>query len=551
MILSSNHPNSWQVRSRRGPSKRVTRIVNVYQPQRLSTGEIPQGFGDYIRGSLSVLQTATKLGIEFDMAIHHPLAQWLRPVADYKISLGEIKFIATHQGCIKALNQCLTSTLFVYVHAFPDPVSESDRTFVWTRLQPNDSMAQYRAEVYASLKIVPRQYEVIHVRCGDHHIQDLHRHFQTNEYESYTDAPSFLVREALARMRPGTTYVVLSDNAALKRAIRDQFDGAIVRESEILHLGTSETFAAAGVRDTLLDFYLITDAARVTAFSTYSHGSGFSQWACELRNVPYTCTFCSNAQLTVVYKTYGADLPWIKYSLQSLQKFVVYYTSLVLYCHDEAVAELHTLLDELSLVATVIPVTYTMHGYIQQMVVKAESYKDIDTPYVVILDSDVVFTASFDLRTLVDGKIHWTYSTQHTLPGASEWKVWKSAYEAMTRTSQTMHFMSNHFPFVLTRASMETAAVEFQRMHGMNYSEFCRARLQQLNIAVGACIRENFEALATVFEEFEWLGFSCMHHSPHDYTFSTSSIRKVPCKQFWSHGGIDAVQEELKIALSM
>jgi len=387
---------------------------------------------------------------------------------------------------------------------------------------------------------------VIHIRCGDKHISDAHHQFQTGKMERFRPVPTDYVAEALAQMIPGKKYVILSDNAEVKLAIQAQFEGALVRESEILHLGTSVGFSATGVRDTLLDFYILGDAARVTALSAYSHGSGFSQWACDLRKVPYTCTFISSAKFTIVYKTFGPDLPWLKYSLNSVKKYVAHYTALVIYCHDAAVEALRMILADLSLAATVIPVAYTMHGYIQQQVVKLECFKEVETPYVVLMDSDVMFTAPFDLRFLMQGKISWTYSKKAVPPIGPEWTTWKEAYEAKTKTPQTIHFMSNNFPFVLTRTSMATAAEEFQKLHGVDYTAFCKARLDALQLPAGGAIRDYFAELATVFTEFEWLGFSCMHHSSDDYYFTTNVVRNVPAKQFWSHGGVDAVDAELK-----
>jgi len=540
-LLSADNPNSWQYRSRP-----TLRIINVYQTQKLSSGHIPQGFGDYVRGSLSVLQTARRLGLEFDMAIQHPLAQWLQPAQKYTNKVTDIQFMETQTQCRYIIQACKSTRLFVYVHAFPDPVTDVDREEVWSHLQPNAAMTTYRAAVYAAMKITPGQYEVMHIRCGDSHIRDAHIQFQTGAMERYDPVPADFVSEALARMTPGIKYVVLSDNHEVKSAIQAQFVGAIVRESEILHLGTSVTFSAAGVRDTLLDFYILGDAARVTALSAYSHGSGFSQWACELRKVPYKCTFISSAKFTFVYKTYGPDLPWLKYSLKSIKKYVANFAALVIYCHDEAVNDLHGLLREVDMDARVIPVHYTMHGYIQQQIVKLECYKDVETPYLVIMDSDVMFTAPFDLRTLMQEKISWTYSTKAATSSALEWSVWKEAYEAMTKTPHTVHFMTNHFPFVLTRTSLVTAADEFQKLHGVDYTAFCEARLHALQLPANATVREYFAELATVFTEFEWIGFSCMRHSPQDYYFTTKVVRNVPATQFWSHGGVDAVDAILK-----
>jgi hypothetical protein len=504
---------------------------------------IPQGLGDYIRGSLSVLQTARKLHIGFDMCIQHPVAKWLNAATPYKVD--DVQYIVTNEQCLMALDARKSSNLFVYVHAFPQSVTDEERAIVWSKLQPNASMINYKKTTYASMGIEPKEYEVIHIRCGDKHIQEAHRHHQTNQLEDFEEIDKGVVSEAVQCMQPGVKYVVLSDNNDVKRLIKEQMESVVIRESKIIHMGTSNYFEHEGVRDTLLDFYILADAKRVTSLSSYSHGSGFSQWACEMKKVPYTCKFIPFKKVTVVYKTYGPDLQWLKYSLISLQKFVVF-SEIVIYVHDAAQEELQVLLKELGLSARVIPVTYTMNGYVQQMIVKAECYKDVSTPYVVILDSDTVFMSHFDLRTLVESKIQWTYSKKSERPEMKEWVVWKEAYEAMTRTKQTMHFMSTSFPFVFTRSSMERASTEFRNLHGVDYTEFCMDRLQKRNLAIDSDVKDNFTALATVFAEFEWLGFSCMKHSCQDYFFTTNQQRNVPIKQFWSHGGLtDEVLKEL------
>lgn len=538
-MIPWDHPKSWRSRFNRV----MPTIVNVYQTRPLSCGVVPQGLGDYIRGSLSVLQTARKLNIGFDMFIQHPVAKWLKAATQY--TPNEIEYIVTNEQCLRALDARKSSNLFVYVHSFPQPVSDEERAIVWSKLQPSFSMISYKKAEYEAMGIHPGEYEVIHIRCGDKHIQHEHRHFQTNQREQFEEVHPGVVASAIQCMTPGVNYVVLSDNNAVKRAINAQFEGAIVRDSSILHLGTSNTFSDDGVRDTLLDFYIMTDAKRVTSLSAYSHGSGFSQWACELRKVPYTCKYMSFKDVTVVYKTYGPDLPWLRHSLLNLKKFVVY-TELLIYVHDASEDNLKQMLTDIGVVARVLPVCYRMNGYVQQMIVKAECYKDVTTPYVVILDSDTIFTARFDLHILVEDKIQWTYSNKTEKPHLNEWVVWKDAYEAMTRTNQSMHFMSTSFPFVFTRSSMERAATEFNHLHGVDYATFCMDRLQKRNLAIDSSVTDNFTALATVFSEFEWLGFSCMTHSPKDYFFTTKQSRKVPIKQYWSHGGLtDEVLKEL------
>lgn len=256
--------------------------------------------------------------------------------------------------------------------------------------------------------------------------------------------------------------------------------------------------------------------------------------------------------ITIVYKTYEQDLQWLKYSLLSVKKYVINYKTILIYCHDKAIDALVRLLADIQIDATVLPVQYDYHGYIKQMVVKCLCYKDITTKYIAILDSDTIFTNHYDLDNLIrsDGRIEWIYSQKASNSSGPEWVVWKQAFEDMTKTPQTTHFMSNGFPFVFTRESLENADTAFKDLHKMDYNEFCMRRLQGKNITIYDKITDKFLILATVFEEFEWLGYYCKHNSP-DYVFldnkhNSRNIWPI-LKQYWSHGTITpSIKKEIE-----
>ena len=279
-----------------------------------------------------------------------------------------------------------------------------------------------------------------------------------------------------------------------------------------------------------------------------------------VRNIPryfIVYTLYKMNDITIMYKTYENDIEWLKYSLLSVRKYIKGYKNIVIYCHDKALEKLHTMLKDIDMSITVIPVTYDFHGYIKQMVVKCECYKDIHSKYIVIFDSDLLFTDYYDLNNLIgsNGKIQWLYSKKTATSVGPEWHVWKKSFEDMTKTPQDIHFMSNGFPFIFTRESLEKAAIAFQTLHNMSYSEFCISRLNNNNIKIHDKILDTFPILATIFEEFEWLGFYCKSSSL-DYEFlnSNCSGREVhsKTKQYWSHGGLTLeIEREIKKTLEM
>jgi hypothetical protein len=245
---------------------------------------------------------------------------------------------------------------------------------------------------------------------------------------------------------------------------------------------------------------------------------------------------------TIVYKTYATDFAWLEYSLKTLKKFTSGFDRILIYCHDTDCKDLLAMLIVWNLESDcdVIPIQYNYCGYIKQMVTKAMCFQDVTTSHVVILDSDVVFTNGVDFRSLINesGKIPWRIIEKHDEP-QSVWTVWKKAYEDMTKTPQDVHFMENHFPFVFTAGSLRDAHNKFIELHGLTYEEFCLKRCNQLNLAPDTPTLPHFGTLATVFEEFEWLGFYCRAWSDH-YEFYRGEHRSIrnSTKQYWSHGGI-------------
>lgn len=247
---------------------------------------------------------------------------------------------------------------------------------------------------------------------------------------------------------------------------------------------------------------------------------------------------------TIVYKTYKPDLKWLKYSLLSLQKFVTGFEEIIIYCHDVCCGELYALTSQLEIACRIIDVSYDYNGYMKQMVVKATCYKDVNTKYIVMVDSDVIFNNNICVSDLVepDGKIKWYYLT--SLPPGDIHLVWKDSYENMTKTVQDRHYMMNHFPFVFTTESLKCANEKFIEIHGIDYAEFCKKGCGKFNIKTHESVTSRFLDLAKIFEEFEWIGFYCQHFSD-DYIFIDSNLRtkSSPATQFWSHGGIT---EEIK-----
>jgi hypothetical protein len=274
----------------------------------------------------------------------------------------------------------------------------------------------------------------------------------------------------------------------------------------------------------------------------------------EKREMP-TQSFGQN--FTIVYKTYEKDIEWLKYSLLSLQKYLDFSNifELIIYTRDIGYVELCNMLDEINMKTFVdykiIPITYDYHGYIKQRVVKLNSYKDCETEYIAVLDSDVLLYKQLNFNEYIkeNNKIKWYYLKKDDHQNNRVFDIWKNGSEDTTRTVKKAHYMSNGFPFIFTKRSLEDGANKFKEIHHGDYDSYCYNRCSAENINIDDNIVSNFFTLAKVFAEMEYIGHYCHYYSsdyifiPSSYCRLVSQMRKINPElcfvQNWSHGGID------------
>lgn len=243
---------------------------------------------------------------------------------------------------------------------------------------------------------------------------------------------------------------------------------------------------------------------------------------------------------TIVYLTYGQDLPWLNMSLYSVRKYVRNYKDIVIYCHDQVIDDLNRVLSlypELK-ISKVIPVTYNYHGYIKSMVTRCFCFRDIESEYYMFVDCDCEFTTRFEPEQLTVGdRICYSYVPfAHGDPNWLIYRTWQTAYEAMTLEPQKDYFLANDFPHLFTRKSLENACNKFIELHGKDYEEFAKERCA---VDPSFTQLQKFDELCKVFIDFEYLGWFCLKYEE-TYRFTKKSKQeflKFGCINHWSHGG--------------
>jgi hypothetical protein len=260
--------------------------------------------------------------------------------------------------------------------------------------------------------------------------------------------------------------------------------------------------------------------------------------------------------VTIVYVTYEADLPWIYYSLQSVHIFARDISDILIYCHDACINTLSQLITTITCryPIRILPVHYDYHGYIKQMVVKCMSYKDVECKYILFLDSDTILKRPFTIQNRIDeeGRICWHVlrRTQSNFKNEA-FTTWEKAVAATTKTKMGSYYMWNGFPFLLTRASLDCAEQKFRELHGVSYDMYMITKCLGAGIKSTDRILHKFSTLATIFEEFEYMGWFCERYTT-DYSWHTTEPDRTFLHQYWSHGGLtDTIRAEIEAILAI
>jgi hypothetical protein len=282
-------------------NRKLKRLVNVYQLK--YTNGVAQGLGDYIRGCFCLIQISSLLGLEFDMDLtNHPMSKFIckdEQLEKYNVNYetiekyGDINYIPINSKVFKKdsvrfftrfinhLNSVECDKFFTFCNSLPifDNYKEMSCFFVRRKLAPNEIMQQHINTTLIKLSLKPKQFAVIHIRSGDKYM------LKNNQLNPFVLKR---ITGILAKnMKPGTRYLILSDNNQIKLLLKGVFPQVIVQMTNIVHLGESVDPSDQAIMETLLDFYIMSNAFQIISFSPYNWGSGFSQWCATLHNIPF------------------------------------------------------------------------------------------------------------------------------------------------------------------------------------------------------------------------------------------------------------------------
>jgi hypothetical protein len=193
--------------------------------------------------------------------------------------------------CIDYLNNLTMTTYHGFCCEFElfKTIREDHKEFIRSKLVPNEFMEKYTETALKEMGLTNIPYTAIHIRCVD----------QVCFPNMMTLLPEFLqTLESKVKqyIKPNKYYILITNHNQLKdyygkyKNIASRI-GEVCHTGGASHSGDNPPPTDGAVRDTVLDYFLLTKAEEIIGFSPYKHGTGFSQETAKLYNIPHTLVF--------------------------------------------------------------------------------------------------------------------------------------------------------------------------------------------------------------------------------------------------------------------
>lgn len=299
--------------------KQVSTIYHVYQTKYNDNTNVT-GFGDFIRGCFFTLQFCKRHQFICKILINHPISIFLKNGNSSSLyrklyntlfftqsNLKDTIFNRNNNNIENFILAGKTSvdfveylcrlkifnhSIFSYSTLFPyDNISDEECEIVKTLLEPSDEMEQYIDEAMTEYGIFKKQYIVIHVRSGDAYLKNETKIFNSHYFNTLTSDIFNIINEYGNNGNGMNDFLLISDNNEIKYLLHENFPMIKISYKDITHLGEGIELEKEKVKNTLIDFYLISNASHIFSFTVYPHGTGFSYWCSKVYNIPYTCKY--------------------------------------------------------------------------------------------------------------------------------------------------------------------------------------------------------------------------------------------------------------------
>lgn len=302
----------------------VKKIYHIYQEKYANYGK-PTGFGDFIRSCIFIVQFCFKNNINYDIIINHPIALFLNKFYfTYKKNTQFVSFLHKNTNYFSSSNWLKTNfnnfeklhynqqfilseniyndyleylsslpvinnSLYSYNILFPiDEITSNQINIMKDLLEPTNEMTTYVHQTLNYLNFINNRYIVVQIRSGDKYLNDENNNVFLTEYLKR-------IYDLINTFNSNNNSILLiADNNKIKHFIHKKFPQIKILFNNITHIGECDDSHEENLKNTLLDFYLMSKSCHIFSITSYLHGSGFSYWCSKIYSIPYNCIYIEN-----------------------------------------------------------------------------------------------------------------------------------------------------------------------------------------------------------------------------------------------------------------
>ena len=231
------------------------------------------GLGDILRGTIQLYMLSKKLGFQYYVDTQlHPISKFLVPTENPYSTLiqqnaHDIAMIPEGEPLEKIIQNLPEGVYYFLTNANCTEVFNDEcKEFLKKILTPISSLEN---ELKNALPF--ESYSILHFRLGDDElVGNIKESLSANILKMIQDN-----KEA--------NSVLISDSMSLK------MNQEVMREIYVLktcpgHLG--KTTDSNSIKDTLIDFFILSRATHIKSYSSYDWVSGFVNWASKIYDIP-------------------------------------------------------------------------------------------------------------------------------------------------------------------------------------------------------------------------------------------------------------------------
>lgn len=269
-------------------------VIQTWSTYFCNKTEFRFGIGDCIRGTIYLYNLCKKYNFKLYVStILYPINKFLKNnTCEYDGLILEnrnnIKYIPNNKDVLDEINKSKSNIVYFYTNISDTNINSDSREFIKNLLIPSDELNE---EIERIINTFPfKDYSILHYRFFDHEFihSDLSNFNLLQNYANKSGNKSLndcnnALNNLIRNYSKDKNIILMTTSKSFKQKAVEK-TGIFTLNLEICHLGYN--YDDNSVKDTLIEFFIISRSTLIKAYSGYGWVSGFVNWISKIYNIP-------------------------------------------------------------------------------------------------------------------------------------------------------------------------------------------------------------------------------------------------------------------------